>query len=116
MFTIHTLRFNFAFNFVALGLNTMQSISTSVPRSAIAGKRKGSRIRLERLATIIAFLLPAAALYTLLVIFPVVQAAYFSVFKWNGLGPATNFVGVENYIRILSDEIFQKAVWHNLCL
>jgi raffinose/stachyose/melibiose transport system permease protein len=52
----------------------------------------------------------------MLVIYPVIQAAYFGFYKWNGLGPATDFVGLENYIRILGDEIFQKAVGHNLML
>jgi raffinose/stachyose/melibiose transport system permease protein len=74
------------------------------------------RLRLERIATIVAFLLPAAVLYTMLVIFPVIQAGYYGFFKWNGLGPATNFVGFENYIRILSDDIFQMAVSHNLLI
>jgi len=68
------------------------------------------------MATVVAFILPSAVLYTVMVIFPVVQAAYFGFFKWNGLGPATNFVGLENYIRILSDDIFQHALLHNLLI
>lgn len=94
----------------------MQSVSTALSGSASVNRRRGVYVRRERVLTVIAFLLPAAALYTLLVIFPVVQAAYYGFYKWNGLGPATNFVGLNNYIRILSDEIFQQAVWHNIVI
>jgi raffinose/stachyose/melibiose transport system permease protein len=94
----------------------MQSISTTVPRSTRAVQRRGLRFRPQRALTIALFLLPAAALYILLVIYPVIQAAYFGFYKWNGLGPATDFVGLENYIRILSDDIFLGAISHNLTL
>jgi raffinose/stachyose/melibiose transport system permease protein len=91
------------------------STTTARPSTGVIG-RKATRLRWGRALTITLFLLPAAALYTLLVIFPVIQAAFFSVYKWNGLGPATNFVGIENYVRILSDEIFHGALLHNLML
>lgn len=94
----------------------MQSVSTSVPRSTAAVRRKRHVFDLERSFIIVAFLLPAAALYTLLVIFPVIQATYFGFYKWNGLGPATDFVGLDNYVRILTDDIFQMAVGHNLLI
>jgi raffinose/stachyose/melibiose transport system permease protein len=93
----------------------MQSISTTVPRTESA-TRKRVRFRPQRAITITLFLLPAAVIYILLVILPVVQATYYGFFKWNGLGPATNFVGLENYVRILSDDIFLGAVRHNLAL
>lgn len=94
----------------------MQSVSTALSGSTSVNRRRGVYVRRDRVFTVIVFLLPAAALYTLLVIFPVVQAAYYGFYKWNGLGPATNFVGLNNYVRILSDEIFQQAVWHNIVL
>ena len=34
---------------------------------------------------------------------PVVQAVYFSFFRWNGLGPLQNFTGLANYGRALGD-------------
>ena len=59
------------------------------------------------------FLLPAFALYTVFVLIPVVQAAHFSLYHWNGLKPLTDFVGLENYQRALADPTFQKAATHN---
>ena len=92
----------------------MQSVSTSISRLAGARRTTQARVRREQVVTIVLFLLPAAILYSLLVIYPVFQAAHNGFYKWNGLGPMTNFVGLDNYVRILGDDIFHKAVWHNL--
>jgi ABC-type sugar transport system permease subunit len=48
------------------------------------------------------------------VMLPVVQAVYFSFFRWNGLGPLQNFTGLANYTRILGDRVFVGALAHNL--
>lgn len=72
------------------------------------------RIRWAEAATIVAFLLPAAALYIGLVLLPVAQAFYYSFFRWNGLGPLEQFTGLANYARILGDRAFIGAISHNL--
>ncbi len=62
------------------------------------------------------FLLPALALYGVLVLLPIVQAAYYSLFRWNGLKPLTDFVGLANYEKALADPVFIGAVSHNLLI
>jgi len=47
------------------------------------------------------------------VLIPIVQAAHYSLFDWNGLKPLTDFVGLANYERALSDPIFRMAATHN---
>ena len=47
---------------------------------------------------------------------PVVQAIYYSFFRWNGLGPLQNFIGLANYTRLLNDRVFIGALGHNLQL
>jgi raffinose/stachyose/melibiose transport system permease protein len=89
-----------------------QTSLRSVERAS--GQRR--RIQLGRIATIVGFLLPAAAIYIGLVLLPVIQAVYFSVFRWNGLGPLQNFTGLTNYGRALSDKVFIGALGHNLQL
>ena len=84
--------------------------------AAQVGTARRGRTQLGRLATIVGFLLPTALLYTSLVLLPVVQAVYYSFFRWNGLGPLQNFVGLANYSRILSDRVFMAALSHNLQL
>jgi raffinose/stachyose/melibiose transport system permease protein len=65
-------------------------------------------------ATIVAFLLPAALIYTVLVLLPVFQAVYYSFYRWNGLGPLQNFIGLDNYMRVPKDRVFIGALLHNL--
>jgi raffinose/stachyose/melibiose transport system permease protein len=59
------------------------------------------------------FLLPGLALYTLFVLFPILQAARFSLYDWNGLEPLDQFVGLANFERALNDPVFLGAVGHN---
>jgi raffinose/stachyose/melibiose transport system permease protein len=87
--------------------------------SSRAAGQVGARrtpIRWNKLLTIVGFLLPAALVYITLVLLPVVQAVYFGFFRWNGLGPAQNFIGLANYARILNDRVFLGALVHNLQL
>jgi raffinose/stachyose/melibiose transport system permease protein len=63
--------------------------------------------------TIALFLLPAFALYVVFVITPVVQAVFYSVFDWSGLGPIDRYVGLGNYRRAAADPVFLSAVRHN---
>ncbi len=69
-----------------------------------------------RRTTIALFLLPALILYAVFVLFPIVQAVHYSFFKWNGLTPLSDFVGIANYQRALADPIFQGAVTHNMLI
>ena len=59
------------------------------------------------------FVLPALLLYAVFVLLPIAQAAFYSLFKWHGLRPLTEFVGLANYERALSDPVFLGAVSHN---
>lgn len=56
------------------------------------------------------FLLPALILFFIFVVYPIFRSVYFSMFDWNGLGPAVDFVGLQNFGDILTDVVFLKAV------
>jgi len=75
-------------------------------------RARRSRAR-RRWATIALFLAPALALYALLVIAPILQAIYYSGFRWNGLGDLDTFVGLDNFKRAFSDDVFIGAIEHN---
>jgi raffinose/stachyose/melibiose transport system permease protein len=47
------------------------------------------------------------------VIFPVLMAAYYGFFRWEGYGVPTDFVGLKNYVTILTDPLFHEALRHN---
>ena len=72
--------------------------------------------RFQDSLTIFLFLLPAFVISLLFIIYPIFRAAYFSLFNWNGMGPATDYVGLNNFKQILTDQVFIKAVWHCLLI
>jgi raffinose/stachyose/melibiose transport system permease protein len=59
---------------------------------------------------------PAILVFVAFVIFPVAVAAYYGFYKWQGYGPATNWVGLNNYRLILTDPAFQQVLWHSLVI
>ncbi len=60
--------------------------------------------------TITLFLAPAFILFLIFLVYPIFRSIYFSMFNWNGLGPAVDFVGLDNFKQILTDKVFMKAV------
>src|SRR5690606_17648228 len=94
-----------------------QGRPTSPDRETKVATAVGSRPRSRRArrtwAVAVLFLLPALALYALFVLFPIVQAARFSFYDWNGLEAMDQFVGLANYQRALADPVFRGAVTHN---
>lgn len=75
-----------------------------------------SRTRKVKYAlTVLAFLLPSAVPLAMFTLGPMVAAAWFSLTKWNLLLPP-EFVGVDNYAKLLSDprtgEVFLHTVYY----
>ncbi|MFI6791241.1 carbohydrate ABC transporter permease [Nonomuraea sp. NPDC050383] len=67
--------------------------------------------------TMTLFVLPALVLFLLLVVAPIAVALYASVFKWNGFGGLpTDFVGLDNFTRLIGTEVFRQDVWHLVLL
>jgi raffinose/stachyose/melibiose transport system permease protein len=66
--------------------------------------------------TIALFVLPALVLYAVFVILPVLQAMQYSLFKWNGIAPLTDFVGLQNYAIALRNDVFTTSVGNNLLI
>ena len=76
-------------------------------------QRQTRRRRWTRWSTVALFVLPALLVYALFVLLPIAQAAFYSLFRWNGLKPLTDFIGLANYERALSDPVFLGAISHN---
>jgi len=72
-------------------------------------KHNRSPRRRQDYVTIGLFLLPAFVLFSIFLIYPIGSSVYYSQFNWNGIGPATKFVGLDNFKQILSDQVFIKA-------
>ena len=83
------------------------TLGAPLPRTR---KRHGrGRLRLE-----IALLTgPAILVFVAFVIFPVVLAAYYGFYRWQGYGAPTDWYGLNNYKVILTDPAFQQVLEHN---
>ena len=64
--------------------------------------------RSSEVRTCLLFLPPALLLFTLFVTWPVVEAAYYSFFNWNGYGAPSKWIGLDNFIRVWNDPIFYQ--------
>lgn len=62
---------------------------------------------------IIICLLPALVIYTYVVIMPIIQAAYYSMYNWSG-GPKMTFFGLKNYQILFKDKAFWDAFLNNI--
>jgi N-acetylglucosamine transport system permease protein len=59
------------------------------------------------------FLVVPVALYIIFLISPYAQTVAYSFTNWQGYSDEANPVGLANYARLLHDEIFHLALWHN---
>lgn len=66
--------------------------------------------------TIALFALPALLLYAVFVLLPIFQAMQYSLYKWNGLTPLTNFVGLQNYVTAFNSPTFITSFSNNLLI
>ena len=78
--------------------------------------RTGSSRRAQDYLTIFLFLLPAFILFLLFLVYPIFRSVYYSLFNWNGFGPATHFVWLDNFKQILTDKVFMKGVGNCLLI
>lgn len=90
---------------------TRSAESTPMPST---DRRRGKRAAAWRTRMEITVLSgPAIIVFLGFVIFPVAMAAYYGFFNWQGYGPATDFVGLKNYVVIFTDPTFLEALTHN---
>lgn len=86
---------------------TISTLATGAAADAVAPAPR-PRIRRSRFsATPWLFLLPGFVLFAVTVVYPIVQAVQMSLYDWKIIGSTTSeFLGLENYARALSDEHF----------
>ena len=59
------------------------------------------------------FLLPNFLGFMIFIVYPVLKSLYISFFNWDGLG-TKEFIGLNNYISLLSDSTFKVSFWNNI--
>ena len=65
---------------------------------------------------ILLFLPPALMLFSLFVVLPVGEAAWYSGFNWNGFGTPRNWIGFDNYRFVFDNKAFGTAFRNNLLI
>ena len=61
------------------------------------------------------FLIAPLALYTIFMIFPTVYSFFISLHNWDGLSGVREFIGLDNYVEVLTeDEIFKVSIANNV--
>jgi raffinose/stachyose/melibiose transport system permease protein len=93
--------------------NLMQNVP-AIPDIYKLKKMTGTPRRFRDNLTIFLFLLPAVVLFLFFVIYPIFQSIYYSFFNWKGFGPAVDYIGLTNYVNILSDKVFLIALRNGL--
>ncbi|UFJ39544.1 sugar ABC transporter permease [Brevibacillus humidisoli] len=68
---------------------------------------------LTRLFLFLMFLLPAILLYIVFMGIPIVESLYYGFFQWDGISQK-KFIGLHNFMELLSDETFRKAFLNNI--
>ncbi len=86
------------------------SLFSTANHSGIPSGSKNSMRRITNSLGIFLFLLPGLVIFLIFVIYPIFRSIYFSTFDWNGLGPAVDNVGIQNYKDILTDKVFLKSI------
>jgi raffinose/stachyose/melibiose transport system permease protein len=69
-----------------------------------------------KLTAAIIFLPPALLLFTLFVVMPVIEAAWYSGFNWNGFGSPKNWIGLDNYRFVFDSRAFGLAFRNNILI
>ena len=70
----------------------------------------------DYISTIIIFILPSLLFLIVFIVYPIISSFKLSFFKWNGVDPIKDFIGFGNWVELLRDRIFLKAVSNNFII
>lgn len=97
----------------------MTSIAAVPPPPQAApppARRKRQKLTVDRASFMLVFLGLPLALYLVFVVSPFVQAVWYSFTNWGGYSNQRDFVGLDNYAKLLKNETFRTAIGNNLLL
>ncbi|KHL96041.1 ABC transporter permease [Paenibacillus sp. IHB B 3415] len=64
---------------------------------------------------LLAYLLPGLIIYSFVVLVPILAAFRYSFYSWTG-GPKKTYIGIENYMEILQDDVFWHSFMNNVLM
>ena len=87
-----------------------------LPTSYEQTKADKQRGQLNKALLVTLFLLPGMVIFFLFLLMPISQSFFISQYKWNGLGPMTDFVGMDNFANLIKNSTFQNSLLHSVTL
>ena len=99
---------------------TVESTGAGVAAAGRSEQRPASPARTRRprdwrmALEVIGFTAPALVLFFMFIVWPMIRAVEFSFFRWKGFGPLVDFVGLKNYVSVLTNDVFIGALLNNL--
>ncbi|MCZ9346917.1 sugar ABC transporter permease [Streptomyces sp. TRM76130] len=87
-----------------------------LPPPLDAGARGRTRRRVTHWFTAVGFQLPALVLFLVFVVLPALFAVYAAFFRWGGFGMPSDYIGADNFTRLLDDPVFLGDLWRCLVL
>jgi raffinose/stachyose/melibiose transport system permease protein len=89
--------------------------ATDEQEPATDGARRPGRGRSDW-PVIVLFLVPAMVVIAVYLIWPIAQSIQLSFFRWDGISPARDFVGLANWQRLVADSVFWQSLRNNIVL
>ena len=80
----------------------------NTPKARSRGYKPG-----ERPWTAYLYILPGFIIYAVFVLWPILDTLRYSFYEWSGFS-SPSFIGLDNYIKLYSDDIFRQALVNNL--
>ncbi len=71
-------------------------------------------VSFDKVSFMVVFLGVPVVIFLVFVVSPFVQAVYYSMTDWGGFSATMNFIGLDNYTRLFSDDTFRRAVLNNI--
>ena len=94
------------------GVSVIEGAAVTSPRRVARGRT----IRQSRALQFLIFVVPGLAIYIALVLVPMAIAIVTSTTDSNQFRPDVDFVGIENYLRLLGDPAFLRALTNTVIL
>ncbi|MFT4165144.1 MAG: sugar ABC transporter permease [Microlunatus sp.] len=79
-------------------------------------RRRRGRWTFDKISFLAVFLGLPLVIYLVFVVSPFIQAVYYSLTDWSGFTATQNFIGLKNFQRVFTDDIFMKALRNNVVL
>ncbi|OIQ25682.1 carbohydrate ABC transporter permease [uncultured Vibrio sp.] len=87
-----------------------QSVKTIYPENRLPSTRRKSRVSAKLSPWL--FLAPAIVIFSIYVVYPILDSIWLSFFEWDGLGEK-EWVGLGNYIELFESEAFYTSLKNN---